>query len=81
MNITIREINPMLWKELKIEAVKDGLNVGEAVNLALEKWLHEHKNPIKISKSFFDLEPLEFDGEDAKYLSTKVDEILYGWKK
>ena len=79
--ITARDVSPNLWRELKVEAVKEGLTMGEAINLALEKWLHEHKNKKKISKSFLDLEPLEFKGEDAKYLSTKVDEILYGWKK
>ena len=73
-------MNRNLWRELKVEAVKEGLTVGEATNLALEKWLHENRNNgrKRNHKSFWDLEPIAFEGKDAKELSRKVDEILYG---
>ena len=83
MNITIRDVNPRFWRELKVEAVKEGLTIGKALNLALERWLHEYKNKrskIK-TKSFWDLKPFKYEGEDAGKLSVKVDEVLYGWKK
>jgi ABC-type polysaccharide/polyol phosphate transport system ATPase subunit len=80
MNTTIRAVNPGLWKELKVEAVMEGLTIGEAVNHALEKWLHEHKKKAyrKKHKSFWDLEPIKFKGKDAKKLSMKIDKVLYG---
>ena len=83
MNITIRDVNPRFWRELKVEAVKEGLTIGKALNLALERWLHEYKNKrSKIrTKSFWDLKPFKYEGEDAGKLSVKVDEVLYGWKK
>ncbi|MBI3027058.1 hypothetical protein HYY70_03005 [Candidatus Woesearchaeota archaeon] len=83
MNITIRDVNPRYWRELKVEAVKEGLTIGEAINIALEKWLHEYKNKEikKRAKSFWDLKPFRYGGKDAGGLSTKIDEVLYGWKK
>ena len=83
MNITIREVNPRFWRELKIEAVKEGLTIGEAVNLALERWLKEYTNKEKRKKarSFWDLKTFKFEGKDAGHLSAKVDEVVYGWKK
>ena len=66
-----------------MEAVKEGLTTGEAINIALEKWLHEYKNKTikKRAKSFWDLKPFRYEGEDAGKLSMKIDEVLYGWKK
>jgi hypothetical protein len=82
MNITIRGVNPRFWRELKVEAVKEGLTAGEAVNIALEKWLRECKiKEKKRAKSFWDLKPFNYEGEDAGKLSMKIDEVLYGWKK
>ena len=79
MNITIRDVNPRFWKELKVEAVKEGLTIGQAINLALERWLHEYKNKVnsKNTKSFWDLKPVKFEGENAEQLSMEVDEVLY----
>ena len=83
MNITIRDVNPRFWRGLKIEAVREGLTIGQAVNLALERWLQEYKNKGKNKnlRSFWDLKPFKFEGKDAGHLSSKVDEVVYGWKK
>ena len=83
MNITIREINSRLWREVKSESVKEGLTMGQTVNIALEKFLKEHKSKKqdKKTKSFWDLKPYKFEGKDSGKLSVKVDEVVYGWKK
>jgi len=82
MNITIREVNPRFWKELKVEAVKGGITIGEALNLAIENWLNNYKKrEKKKTKSFWDLMPFKFEGKDAGHLSEKVDEVVYGWAK
>jgi hypothetical protein len=84
MNITIRGINPKFWRQVRVKAVEQGMATGEAVNLALKRWIEtkeEEKRKKKQKKSFWDLEPFEYKGEDAGKLSSKVDEIIYGWKK
>jgi len=81
MNITIRGINSQCWKALRIEAVKQDITIGEAINLALHQWLQKRGEKQKKQKSFFELEPFDYNGKDARELSTKVDEVLYGWTK
>ena len=81
--ITVRSVNSDLWRELKVAAVKEGMTLGEAMNLALQKWLQERKDASRGSKrkSFWSLKPIRFEGADKgklKKLSTLVDETLYG---
>ena len=80
--ITVRSVSGDLWKELKVEAVKEGMTLGEAVNLALQKWLMERKAAGKgdkhVRKSFLNLKPIKFEGANKGKLSTLVDETLYG---
>jgi hypothetical protein len=79
MNITIRGINPHFWREVKIKAVKQGITRGQAINFALHQWLQEKDKKKK--KSFLEIEPFDYKGEDAKELSMNVDDVLYGWKR
>jgi len=37
------KINPELWKEAKIEAIKHSITVSELVEGAIEAWIKEHK--------------------------------------
>lgn len=78
--ITIRSVNRGLWRELKVEAVKEGVTLGEALNTALQNWLQERKNAGKgsKSKSFWSLKPIRFEGADKEKISTLVDKTLYG---
>ena len=81
--VTVRAVNRGLWKELKVTAVKEGMTLGEAVNLALQKWLQERKGAGKAGrrKSFWSLKPIKFEGAEKgelKKLSALVDETLYG---
>ncbi|HLD04144.1 MAG TPA: hypothetical protein VJG90_00335 [Candidatus Nanoarchaeia archaeon] len=79
MNITIREVNPRFWKELKIQAVTEGVTLGQAVNLALERWLSEKAQPKKKkTKSFWNIKPIDMPG--TEHDSLRVDEVLYGGK-
>lgn len=78
--ITVRSVNSDLWRELKVAAVKEGMTLGETVNLALQKWLHERKDAGRGGKrkSFWSLKPIRFEGAGKEKLSTLVDETLYG---
>ena len=81
MNITIREVNARFWKELKVQAVTEGVTLGQAVNLALERWLREKAQPKKKkTKSFWDIKPVRLPGKDVPHYSSQVDEVLYGGK-
>jgi predicted DNA-binding protein len=37
------KIKPDVWKEAKIEAIKEGRTVSELVEEAIETWIKEHK--------------------------------------
>ncbi len=79
MNITIRDVNTETWRRVKTEAVREGMTVGEAANLAFEKWLEETvKKKSKKGKSFWDLKPLSPKAKDAGTWSQNVDKTLYG---
>ncbi len=75
MEVTIRNVNGVYWQEFKAEVVREGLNLGQAINFALMEWLRKKRE--KKVKSFFSASPVEFKGDDMKKLSEKVDEVLY----
>ncbi len=37
------KISPEVWKEAKIEAIREGKTVSELVEEAIEAWMKEHK--------------------------------------
>jgi hypothetical protein len=37
------KIKPALWKEAKIEAIREGMTVSELVEGAIENWINERK--------------------------------------
>jgi predicted DNA-binding protein len=37
------KVNPDLWKDAKIEAIRHGKTVSELVEQAIEAWIKEHK--------------------------------------
>jgi len=37
------KIKPSVWKEAKIEAVKQEITVSQLVEDAIDKWIREHK--------------------------------------
>ncbi len=80
MNITIRDVNLETWRRVKAEAVREGMTLGETVNIALEKWLTENRSfkKGKKIKSFWDIKPLSPTAKDAKTWSQSVDKTLYG---
>jgi len=39
------KINPDIWKEAKIEAIRHGKTVSEVVEEALEAWIKDHSEP------------------------------------
>jgi len=39
--VTSLRINPELWKEAKVEAIRHDMTLTEVVEEALKKWIHE----------------------------------------
>ncbi len=75
-NVTLRDFDDTLYRELKTEAVKDDLTIVEALTQAVSVWLlvHTHK---KKRKSFFDYPQTSF-GPGSERSSQEIDEVLYG---
>ena len=75
MTISIRNVDVVLFKQFKAEAIKEGVNLGEALNMAMMQWLSKNKN----RKSLLEFKPKSW-GKNTADTSEKVDEILYGKK-
>lgn len=75
-NVTLRNFDDKLYKELKAEAVRDELTIVEALAQAVSVWLTIHRHKKK-KKSVFDFGPMDF-GRGSEKSSVEVDEILYG---
>lgn len=76
MNVSIRGLNDTLFKELKAEAAREGLSIGQAISLAVSGWLaskHSNKNKLR----FLDLKPIDF-GPGSEHSSEDIDKVLYG---
>ncbi len=73
VQVSIRNINPDVFKEFKAQVVKEGLNVGKAITFAMIEWL-EQKNP---KKDFLELKPFDW-GPGTENTSKDMDRILYG---
>ena len=77
MNITIRNIDAQLYREIKAEATREGINTGTAINSAIRLWLNRRRAQVKPERSFLELEPIDF-GPGTENLSEEHDKYLYG---
>lgn len=77
MNITIRNIDSRLYREMKAEATREGINIGTAINSAIRMWLNRKRTQAKPERSFLELEPIDF-GPGTENLSEEHDKYLYG---
>ncbi len=72
--ITVRDVDQVLFREFKADAVRKGMKVGTALNFAMIKFRQElrKKRPI-----FSDIKTVKWP-EGKVNISEKMDEILYG---
>lgn len=77
MNITIRNIDNQLYREIKAEATREGINIGTAINSAIRLWLDRKRVQVKPVRSFLELEAIDF-GPGNENLSEEYDKYLYG---
>lgn len=75
MNVTIKNINRKLYQEFKAEAARRGLEVGEALTLAIQEFMKSERTNKNLS--ILEFEPFDW-GEGTETVSEDVDAILYG---
>lgn len=72
--ITVRDVDAGAYKEFKADAIRNGLTLGGALTLAMEKFRSElTKKRSKLS----DFKPVDW-GKGTERVSEEVDAILYG---
>ena len=72
--ITVREVNPEVFREFKAEATRHGMTVGTALTLAMLQFKQELRRK---KKKFTSWKPVSW-GKGTEQVSEEVDEILYG---
>ena len=77
MNITIRDVDDIVFRNFKAEAVRDCTTLGNAVTMAMKLWLEHYKKDKGKRKTLLDLKPFDW-GEGTENSSLEVDDILYG---
>lgn len=75
MNVTIKNMNRKLYQEFKAEAARRGLEVGEALTLAIQEFMKSERTSKNLS--ILEFEPFDW-GEGTETVSEDVDAILYG---
>lgn len=73
MQLSVRNVDKRIFKEFKTQAIKEGLDVGTAVNMALEMWVEKERG----RKKFLELEPVDW-GKGTERVSKEMDKTLYG---
>lgn len=74
MTTTVRNVNKKMFAELKAEAAREGLGVGEALNMAILVWLERRR---KKKMSLKDFKPTNW-GKGTEKASEEIDKTLYG---
>ena len=75
MDITIRNLNEEVYRELKARAAIKGIKIGEALNLAIRHWLGEKESGKR------NLVPKPSDwGKGTEMLSEEINKYLYDEK-
>jgi len=75
MNITIRDIDEVVFRSFKARAVEEGMKLGEAVTQAMELWIKQRNTKLKAS--LLDIKPFNW-GEGTEKVSVQIDQVLYG---
>jgi len=74
MQLTVKDVNEKVFREFKSEAVREGFNVGEALNLAMTLWIYRTQKKPRMS--LLNLKPKDW-GKGTEKLSEEADEVLY----
>jgi len=73
--IGVREVDEEIFRKFRAKAVEEKLNLGDALNLAMKKWLAEEKKK-KDPRNLLKVKPFNF-GPGNEKLSEEIDKVLY----
>ena len=74
MQVSIKNVEDEIFREFKAESVREGLNVGKALTLAMKLWLE--KKEQKPSMKLLKFKPANW-GKGTERTSEEIDKILY----
>lgn len=74
MQLSIKNVEGEVFREFKAESVREGLEIGKSLTLAMKLWIDMHQRKPKMS--FLDMKPRNW-GKGTERLSEEIDKILY----
>ncbi len=74
MQLSVKEVDEKVFRDFKAEAIRDGMKVGQALNLAMQFWLQKVEKKPKLS--ILNLKPRKW-GKGTEMLSEESDKVLY----
>ena len=75
MQLSIKNVDDKVFRAFKAESVREGINVGHALNLAMKVWLD--KNRKTKYTTILNFKPKQW-GKGTERTSEEIDAILYG---
>lgn len=81
MNVSVRDVDQMIFRKFKARTVEAGLKTGTAMTQALKEWTEKKEKQKKAKKSFFDDFKSWSWGEKNRNASMEVDKVVYGGYK
>ena len=73
MQMSVKNVDPIVFREFKADVIRRGLKLGTAITLAMENFRAEL---YKKKQKFSDHKPISW-GKGTERVSEQIDEILY----
>jgi len=78
--IAFRGVDEEILRKFKAKTIEERMKMGEALTLAMKKWVEEEKRKKPNPKYLLKVKPFDW-GKGTEKTSMEIDEILYGKKK
>jgi hypothetical protein len=78
--VAIRGVDEEVLRKFKAKAVEERMKMGEALTLAMMRWLKEERRKRINPRNLLKLKPFDW-GKGTEKTSKEIDEILYGSKR
>jgi len=74
MQLSVKNVEGEVFREFKAESVREGLEIGRSLTLAMKLWIDTHQRKPKLS--LLNFKPRDW-GKGAERLSEEIDKVLY----
>ncbi len=74
MQLSVKNVEEQTFREFKAESVREGLQVGKALTLAMRRWLEERN--VKPKVRFLNFKPKHW-GKGTENTSEEIDNLVY----